>query len=84
MAARSYCRGWDVVCRNGQWVYVDTGLPCWGPADRRPCRRCNREPTPEGHDACLGTLRGVATACCGHGVHEGWITREADLAAEEG
>lgn len=32
------------------------------------CPHCGRPPTPEGHDACLGTLKGVAYACCGHGV----------------
>lgn len=31
------------------------------------CNRCNRPPTPEGFDACLGRLPGVKNACCGHG-----------------
>ena len=33
----------------------------------RPCRRCGKHVTPEGHDACLGTLPGFMNACCGHG-----------------
>lgn len=32
------------------------------------CQHCGVERTPEGHDGCLGTLRGdVMNACCGHG-----------------
>jgi hypothetical protein len=31
------------------------------------CRHCNLPRTAEGHDACVGTLPGVANACCGHG-----------------
>ncbi len=40
------------------------------------CVRCSEPPTPEGHDACLGTLEGVKSACCGHGVEEPVIMRE--------
>jgi hypothetical protein len=39
----------------------------------RPCVRCGKMPTKEGHDACLGNLPGVIAACCGHGVDEGYI-----------
>lgn len=76
----SYCRGWKIIRKGGAWVYADTGEPCWGASDRRPCARCGQEPTPEGHDACLGTLPGVAAACCGHGTTEPWITTKAELA----
>ena len=32
------------------------------------CVTCNKPPTPEGHDGCLGTLQGnIMNACCGHG-----------------
>jgi hypothetical protein len=50
-----------------QWLYTDTKQPVHG---QRKCKRCRRPPTPEGHDACLGTLKGVKSACCGHGVEE--------------
>ncbi len=30
-------------------------------------------PTPEGHDACLGTLPGVQAACCGQGKTKGYV-----------
>ncbi len=38
-----------------------------------PCKVCGQLPTPEGHDACLGTLPGVSAACCGHGKTEGYV-----------
>ncbi len=32
------------------------------------CIKCKKGPTPEGHDGCLGTLKGdIMNACCGHG-----------------
>ena len=39
----------------------------------KPCKRCKKPPTKEGHDACLGTLPGVKYACCGHGEQPGYI-----------
>jgi len=65
MTASSHSRGWPIVFRSGRWVFADTSEPV---DERRPCRRCGRPPTPEGHDACLGTIDGVTSACCGHGV----------------
>ena len=31
------------------------------------CQNCGKPPTPEGYDACIGHLKGVKYACCGHG-----------------
>lgn len=31
------------------------------------CTHCNKSRTPEGHDGCIGTLKNVMNACCGHG-----------------
>ena len=42
----------------------------------RPCPKCKKLPTPEGHDACLGNLPGVEEACCGHGKGGGYILFE--------
>jgi hypothetical protein len=42
----------------------------------KPCVKCGKLPTKEGHDACLGTLPGVIDACCGHGVKEAYIIFE--------
>ena len=40
----------------------------------RRCPACLKPRTIEGHDPCLGTLPGVKFACCGHGVHRGYIS----------
>lgn len=31
------------------------------------CLHCNKSRTVEGHDGCIGTLKNVMNACCGHG-----------------
>lgn len=54
-------------------VYADTGEIT---DTERPCKRCGRMSTPEGHDACIGHLPGVIGACCGHGVEVGYVTFE--------
>lgn len=64
----SYSRGRLVTYKRGVWRYED-GVPVDDDPDR-PCPRCGRPPTPEGHDACLGTIPGCVSACCGHGVSE--------------
>ena len=69
MVARSYQRGHKIVYLNGKWVYADN----LESADKeRPCVRCGKFPTKEGHDACLGKLKGVKSACCGHGIERGF------------
>ena len=71
--ARSWIRGHLAEWDGEAWRYADTGEV----ADHdRPCVRCGKLPTPEGHDACLGYVPGVMDACCGHGVHEPWIRRK--------
>ena len=61
----SQIRGHAMICRAGRWFYKDGGRVSDDP--QRDCGRCGRPATPEGHDGCLGTLPGVANACCGHG-----------------
>jgi len=46
--------------------YVDTGVSISSDYDR-PCLLCGKPPTVEGHDGCIGTLKDVQYACCGHG-----------------
>ena len=70
MAATSFNRGHKVVWDGSQWLYDDTKEPS---NYERPCPRCGHMPTPEGHDHCLGHIDGVTSACCGHGVHKGFI-----------
>jgi len=62
---------WDE--ETGDWRYLDDKSL----ADyERPCTQCNKMPTPEGHDACLGHIPGVLNACCGHGAEPGYIQWE--------
>jgi len=46
--------------------------------EERPCVRCGRMPTAKGADACLGDIKGVNGACCGHGVRKGFVNIDAD------
>jgi len=46
-------------------VYEDTGDVV---DHKRACIRCNKLPTVEGYDACLGHIKGAKSVCCGHGV----------------
>jgi hypothetical protein len=54
--------------------YLDDGTPTpeYG-GEERPCSDCGLMPTPEGHDACLGTIPGAKSACCGHGFRKGYV-----------
>lgn len=70
MTAKGYKRGWPIVFRDNKWIYADTGESA---KIERPCVRCGKMPTPEGHDACLGILPGVRWACCGHGVEKPYV-----------
>jgi hypothetical protein len=66
----AYSRGWLIKYENNQWVYTDDNTPI---NVERPCKRCGRMPTKEGCDACLGYIPEVRSACCGHGVEEGYV-----------
>lgn len=65
---------------GGLWVYTDIGEPAIMVnsivTDNRPCARCGRPPTRDGHDACLGEIPGVLHACCGHGMEEPYVIKE--------
>jgi hypothetical protein len=37
---------------------------------KETCGHCGLKRTPEGHDGCIGTLKNVMNACCGHGENE--------------
>lgn len=71
---KSYIRGHEIEFLNGEWVYCDTKEPTQSSFGERSCGYCNEFRTPEGHDACLGTLNGVMNACCGHGqINEAYV-----------
>ena len=69
MTATAYSRGHKIFYLHTRWVYEDTRkeLDIF-----RPCKRCGKYPTSEGHDACLGKLENVNNACCGHGVENSY------------
>lgn len=62
---------WDA--EREAWVYADDGSPA---TEERPCVKCGEMPTPEGYDACLGDVPGATSACCGHGVEDGYAVYE--------
>jgi len=61
----SYMRGHKIEFVNNEWLYSDDKSPA---NDNRPCINCGHLPTKEGFDHCLGYLKGIKSACCGHGV----------------
>jgi hypothetical protein len=65
--AKSKNRGNDIELINNIWVYSDTKEPVANNYKNKPCGYCGKNSTKEGHDGCLGTLRGLMNACCGHG-----------------
>lgn len=70
-------RGHKIEFINNEWVFSDTKEPTVGTWENRPCSRCGKFATVEGHDACLGTLPGVMNACCGHGeISEAYVQFE--------
>jgi hypothetical protein len=60
-------RGHEIAFINGEWIYCDTKEPTTQTHEDRSCGHCSMSNTPEGHDGCLGTLKGIMNACCGHG-----------------
>ena len=71
MAVHAFKRGHKIIyltCKG--WIYADTGKSI---ETERPCKKCGKMPTKEGYDACLGFIPNVKSACCGHGVEEGYI-----------
>lgn len=78
MAARGYEHGHLIeYSESGQrWIYSNNKEPI---TNKRPCKRCGKNPTPEGYDACLGRIEGVKAACCGHGIEgEAYIWYEGE------
>jgi len=75
--SKDQLNGYPIELLNEEWVFSDTKEPTADTWKDRPCGKCKKFPTKEGHDACLGTLPGVANACCGHGdVNESYVMFE--------
>ena len=51
----------------GEWRYFDTGQLVANNSNRR-CAYCTQPNRDDGDDACLGHLKGIMNACCGHGL----------------
>ena len=67
----SHHRGHIIYWDGQEWRYLTDNLSIKN--NERPCIRCGKYPSPEGHDACLGYIPNVRNACCGHGVRAGYI-----------
>jgi len=67
----SYLNGNKIKYVSGAWFYEDNSHVNLNSI--KPCPKCGKTPTSEGHDACIGNLPGVSYACCGHGNHRGYI-----------
>jgi hypothetical protein len=70
MAATSFQRGNPIQWNSKKWIYSNDRSST---KKEKPCIRCGRMPTKEGYDACLGYISNAKSACCGHGVEEGFI-----------
>jgi hypothetical protein len=73
---KSHFRGYEIELLEGQWIFSDTKKSVADTWQNRPCGHCGKHNTPEGHDACLGTLPGVINACCGHGHDKAYVQFE--------
>lgn len=64
-------RGHAIESINEEWYYSDDKSPAFV---RRPCGHCGKKDTKEGYDGCIGKLKEVMNACCGHGeVKEAYV-----------
>jgi len=66
----SQFRGHVIEFIDNEWVYRDTKKSTAETYKERECGHCGLHYTEEGHDGCLGTLKGIMNACCGHGQDE--------------
>lgn len=87
MEIKSRVRGHEIEYNpeEARWYFTETGIPLGNP-NQVPCKKCGKLPTPDGHDACLGALRDVSHACCGHGHPEdSYVIRRdgTDMSLEE-
>ena len=60
------------------WRYDDTD-ELINDVEKRPCPKCNELPTEDGHDPCIDNIPNIVSACCGHGVEDGYILFDEDF-----
>ena len=70
MTAHQYVNG-NACSYDGEIHRYEDGVPI--SEEIRPCPNCNRMPTGEGYDGCLGYILDADAACCGHGLTPGYI-----------
>ena len=78
MTVRAYNRGHEIYYdeEKKEWFYSDDNTIA---IVDRPCKRCGLESNRYGHDYCMQGLsdaKGVISACCGHGIENGYIVLE--------
>ncbi len=64
MTATSHYQGHGIYFDKA-WHYVDDDTTVKDSI--RPCGKCDKLATADGHDSCIANLPGVRNACCGHG-----------------
>lgn len=70
MTARARHRGHPIRWAGNKWTYTGGDPVHLISGSERPCAACGRVAQQGGPDPCLGRLKGVAAACCGHGHTE--------------
>jgi len=71
-------RGHNIELKNGEWYYLDNGMPTISTWKSRCCGHCGKHNSKAGHDGCIGTLKNVMNACCGHGIEDEAYIQFAD------
>ena len=69
---------------EGQWKYLDDGLPVVAFWHIKPCGICNKARSRDWHDPCIANLPGAVNACCGHGVVDKAYAKFEDGSCIEG
>ncbi len=65
----AYYRGHKIQLRKGIWYFHDTNINIES-FKNIYCGYCGRHQTKNGHDGCIGILKNVMNACCGHGIDD--------------
>lgn len=61
---KSTSRGHETYFDGTNWRFIDNHEI---DNHKRTCKKCGKFPTIKGFDACLGELKNISSACCGHG-----------------
>lgn len=69
--SRTEINGNEITSKDGENFFYSSDNKTVDWYNIRKCPACGKKQTKEGHDACLGTLRGVRFACCGHHSSKG-------------